>query len=106
MNSQTVNNQTAQMLASEAAAELGADLRADDAADHEQHGQNDIHSLVIDRLENGNVGGNEDDLEQRRSDHHGCRHAEQIDHCRDHDEAAANTHDCRQQPDEEPDGGR
>ncbi len=43
-------------------------------------------------------GRHEQDLEQRCSDHHAGRHAEQVDHRRNQDEAAADSHQHRQQP--------
>ena len=44
-------------------------------------------------MQNGHQTGNENDLEQRCADDDIGRHAQQVDHGRDHDEAAADTHD-------------
>ena len=81
-------------------------MRADDATGDEQHRQHDVHRLRGDRLQAGDGGGDENDLKQRRSDHHRRGHAEQVDHRRHHDEAAADPHDRRQHADQQPDRER
>ena len=71
------------------------DNDADDATNEQQQRQYDIDRLVVNRLQQGHVGGHKHDLEQRGADHHRSRHAEQVDHRRYHHEAAADTHDRR-----------
>ena len=50
--------------------------------------------------------GDEADLEQRGADHHRGRHADQVDHRRHHDEAAADAENRREQAAERADQQR
>ena len=92
--------QEAQLLALEASAGRGPELRADDAADDQQHRQHDIDRLVLHGLQQRRHCRHEDDLEQRGADDDAGRHAQQVDHGRHHDEAAADAHDRRHEADE------
>jgi hypothetical protein len=57
--------------------------------------------VVLHRLQEGDVGGHEDGLEQRGADDDAGRHAQQVDHGRHHQKGAADAHDCRQHADQE-----
>ena len=89
--------QEAQLLALQALAGNRAELRADDAAGHQDHRQHDIDIVVLGGMQHRGRRGQEDDLEQRGPDHDVGRHAQEVDHGRDHDEAAAHAHDGREQ---------
>ena len=93
--------QEAQLLAFQPLAGHRAELRADHAARHQDHRQHHIDIVVLRGMQHRGGRGQEHDLEQRCADHDVGRHAQQIDHGRDHDEAAAHAHDGRQQADEQ-----
>ena len=54
----------ANFLAAKPGADPRTDLRTDHTADHKQHGEYDIDSLVIHRLQERDVRGDENDLEK------------------------------------------
>ena len=56
--------QDAKMIASQYGAGAQAELRANDAAGDQQHSQHDVDRLRGDRLQDGDGGGDEDDLKQ------------------------------------------
>ena len=58
------------------------------------------------RMQHGDDGGDEDDLKDRRADHDIGRHAQQIDHRRHHDEAAADAEKGGEQADHRADHER
>ena len=89
--------QEAQLLALQALAGHRAELRADHPAGHQDHRQHDIDVVVLRGMQHRGGRGQEHDLEQRCPDHDIGRHPQQIDHGRDHDEAAAHAHDGRKQ---------
>ena len=77
--------------------ELGADhsteLRADDPANQEQYRQNHIHCVIGGGMQHSGKCCDKDDLKQRCAHHDFCRHAQQVNHRRNHDETAAHAHD-------------
>ena len=62
--------QEAQLLAAQPRAEAGADLRADDAADQQHEREHRVDGVVGIGLQHRDVGGDEDDLQQRGARHH------------------------------------
>src|SRR5262249_45168430 len=96
----------AQLLAAQLRTHAGTDLRPEDAADQQQQRQHRVDRAVVDRLQDGDVGGDEDDLEERGAGHHRGRHAEHVDHRWHNDDPAADPHDRREDADEktEPQG--
>ena len=72
---------------------LGPDLRADDRTEKQIQGQDEIHTMIHPCLHDGDVDTSKKYLEQAGAYDHMHRHAEDIDHYGDHNEAAADTHD-------------
>ena len=91
--------ENAQLLGFELGADHRAELRADDPADQEQYRQNHIHCVIGGGMQHGGKGRHENDLKQRCAHHDFCRHAQQVNHRRNHDETAADAHDGRQSTD-------
>jgi hypothetical protein len=85
--------QGAQLLRTETDCGASPELGADNSADEQQAGEHHVHRLVAAGLEHGGDGGGDDDLEQAGAHHHAGRHAQQVDHGRHEDEAAAHAHD-------------
>src|SRR5690606_29899164 len=83
----------AKLFPAELAADTGADLRPDYRTCNQQERENGVDGLRADGMEEGDVGGNENDLEERGADDHAGRHAEEVDHRRHHHEPAADAHD-------------
>ena len=61
--------QDPKLLAPEPGAESGSELGPNDAADDQEERQHHVDGLVGDRLQYGDVGGDEQRLEQRGANH-------------------------------------
>ena len=85
-------------LTAETLREACANLGADHASEQQKKRKHDIHRFRRHGVHHRRCGGHEQDLEQRRADHHACRHAEDIKHRRDHDEPAADAEQHCQDP--------
>ena len=68
-----------------------AQLRAGYAAQQQKRGQNNIHCPRCHAVHHRRRNGDEQDLKQRRPDHHLRPHAEQIKHGRHHDKPPTDT---------------
>src|SRR5688572_19605043 len=98
--------QAAEILAAQELAGARPHLRAHDAADDEEDGEDDVDRVRRRRQEQRRHRRHEHDLELRGADDGQGRHAEQVDHGRHHDKAAADAHDRGEDADDEADGGR
>ncbi len=83
----------AQLLGAEPHREADPDLRPDDPADEQDEGQHHVDGAALGRVHHCGEAGDEEELEDRGADHDLGRHADQVDHRRHHDEAAADAHD-------------
>ena len=73
----------------QAGGEAGAILRAEHAADQQQRGEHDVDRPGGQGVDHGGRGADREDHDEAGADHHARRHAEDVDHRRDQDEAAA-----------------
>ena len=91
------------MLAADLLARPRAELRAGDAADHQDQRQHRIDQMVGDRVQHGGEHHGHQRQHHRGADHGRGRHPQQIDHDRDQDEAAADAHHRADEADDQAD---
>ena len=84
----------------EPCAQTSADLGPQGGSDQEQQGQDEIYGTIGIGLHDGNINTGEKNLEQTGSNHYMHGHSEQVDHNRDHDETAPDTHDSGKDTDQ------
>ena len=95
--------QQPQMFAADLLAGAGAELRAGDAADHQDQRQHGVDQMIGDRMQHGGEHHGDQRQHHRGADHGRGRHPQQIDHQRHQDEAAADAHDRADEADHEAD---
>src|SRR5262245_50713721 len=98
--------QGAQLLGAELLPGSYPELPANDAAGGEDERKHDVEGLRKTGVEDAHQGGDEDDLKDRRADHDVGRHAQEVDHRRHHDEAAAHAEKGGEQADHRADHER
>ena len=91
------------MFAADFLAGAGAELRAGDAADHQDQRQHGIDQMVGGRVQDGCEHHGDQGEHHRGADHGRGRHPQQIDHDRDQDEAAADAHHRADEADDDSD---
>ena len=96
-----IGQREAQQIGLELGRQPGAILRADDAADQQQAGQHDVDRLGGQREDEGGDRADRDDHHQAGADHDPRRHAEDVDHRRNEDEAAADAEQDGEDPGDE-----
>ncbi len=77
-----------------------AELGTDDAAGDQEQREDDVDGMRVEGMEEAGQAGDEGELKERGADDDAGRHADQIDHRRDEDEAAADAQAGGEQPDE------
>ena len=81
-------------------------MSTDDATDHQHQRQHCVDREILLCMQDRRRCRYEDDLKERRPDNDVGWHSQEINHGRDHDEPAADTHDARQKADEHADKKR
>ena len=95
--------QQPQMFAADFLPGAGAELRAGDAADHQDQRQHGVDQMIGDRMQQGGEHHGDQGQHHRGADHGRGRHPQQIDHDRHQDEAAADAHHRADEADHEAD---
>ena len=90
--------QRAHLVAADVLPDARAELRPDDAADHQDDRQHRVDRIVGERVEHGRHGHGGDDLDERGADDDVGRNAQEVDERRHHDEAAADAEERAEKP--------